>query len=231
MTTRDLALHGNTSQALFRLAGQSLAIERHQASYLEDVCAPKRRNCPNTASRPPSRIHRVLRLCTSRRAVGQCDSRPLLAATRIGNRPCHLKQRNTTNLCPRTPPTAVVGASLRTGRTASSQPNPAACQVARQPVVFVRCALIRRVTRPRLRAGGERSRANDSWAGPTLNMADPSLIPGGSSAGTTTAVAAPARGHPPAREGNRTDSFPLATRQALDDPEQPYRDFLRTTAL
>ena len=34
------------------------------------------------------------------------------------------------------------------------------------------------------------SHANDSWAGPTLNAAAPELLPGGSSAGTATAVAA-----------------------------------------
>ena len=34
------------------------------------------------------------------------------------------------------------------------------------------------------------SHANDSWAGPTLNAAAPDLLPGGSSAGTATAVAA-----------------------------------------
>ena len=34
------------------------------------------------------------------------------------------------------------------------------------------------------------SHANDSWAGPTLNAAAPALLPGGSSAGTATAVAA-----------------------------------------
>ncbi len=34
------------------------------------------------------------------------------------------------------------------------------------------------------------SHANDSWAGPTLNAAAPALMPGGSSAGTATAVAA-----------------------------------------
>ena len=34
------------------------------------------------------------------------------------------------------------------------------------------------------------SHANDSWAGPTLNAAVPDLLPGGSSAGTATAVAA-----------------------------------------
>lgn len=33
------------------------------------------------------------------------------------------------------------------------------------------------------------SHANDSWAGATLNAVDPSLLPGGSSAGTATAVA------------------------------------------
>lgn len=33
------------------------------------------------------------------------------------------------------------------------------------------------------------SHANDSWAGPTLNAAAPALLPGGSSAGTATAVA------------------------------------------
>jgi len=34
------------------------------------------------------------------------------------------------------------------------------------------------------------SHANDNWAGPTLNAAAPDLLPGGSSAGTATAVAA-----------------------------------------
>ncbi len=34
------------------------------------------------------------------------------------------------------------------------------------------------------------SHANDSWAGPTLNAAGPEFLPGGSSAGTATAVAA-----------------------------------------
>ena len=34
------------------------------------------------------------------------------------------------------------------------------------------------------------SHANDSWAGPTYNAAGRALLPGGSSAGTATAVAA-----------------------------------------
>lgn len=41
---------------------------------------------------------------------------------------------------------------------------------------------------PVLSASG--SHANNSWAGPTLNAAVPDLVPGGSSAGTATAVAA-----------------------------------------
>ncbi len=41
---------------------------------------------------------------------------------------------------------------------------------------------------PVLSASG--SHANDSWAGPTYNAADKALLPGGSSAGTATAVAA-----------------------------------------
>ncbi len=50
------------------------------------------------------------------------------------------------------------------------------------------CVILGKTNVPVLSASG--SHANDSWAGPTLNAVDPSLMPGGSSAGTATAVAA-----------------------------------------
>jgi aspartyl-tRNA(Asn)/glutamyl-tRNA(Gln) amidotransferase subunit A len=50
------------------------------------------------------------------------------------------------------------------------------------------CVILGKTNVPVLSATG--SHANDSWAGPTLNAVDISLMPGGSSAGTATAVAA-----------------------------------------
>jgi len=49
------------------------------------------------------------------------------------------------------------------------------------------CVLLGKTNVPILSATG--SHANNSWAGPTLNAVDRSLMPGGSSAGTATAVA------------------------------------------
>jgi Asp-tRNA(Asn)/Glu-tRNA(Gln) amidotransferase A subunit family amidase len=50
------------------------------------------------------------------------------------------------------------------------------------------CIILGKTNVPVLSATG--SHANDSWAGPTLNVAAPDCLPGGSSAGTATAVAA-----------------------------------------
>ncbi len=50
------------------------------------------------------------------------------------------------------------------------------------------CIILGKTNVPVLSATG--SHANDSWAGPTLNAVDTMLLPGGSSAGTATAVAA-----------------------------------------
>ncbi|WP_043353417.1 amidase, partial [Methylobacterium sp. B1] len=50
------------------------------------------------------------------------------------------------------------------------------------------CVILGKTNVPVLSATG--SHANDSWAGPTLNAMAPDLLPGGSSAGTATAVAA-----------------------------------------
>src|ERR1700737_373158 len=50
------------------------------------------------------------------------------------------------------------------------------------------CVILGKTNVPVLSATG--SHANDSWAGPTLNAVDPSFMPGGSSAGTATAIAA-----------------------------------------
>lgn len=50
------------------------------------------------------------------------------------------------------------------------------------------CIILGKTNVPVLSATG--SHANDSWAGPTLNAVDTSRMPGGSSAGTATAVAA-----------------------------------------
>lgn len=50
------------------------------------------------------------------------------------------------------------------------------------------CVILGKTNVPILSATG--SHANDSWAGPTLNAALPDRLPGGSSAGTATAVAA-----------------------------------------
>ncbi|MGI4858709.1 MAG: amidase, partial [Janthinobacterium lividum] len=50
------------------------------------------------------------------------------------------------------------------------------------------CVILGKTNVPVLSATG--SHANDSWAGPTLNAVDPAFMPGGSSAGTATAVAA-----------------------------------------
>ncbi|WP_238313029.1 amidase [Methylobacterium crusticola] len=50
------------------------------------------------------------------------------------------------------------------------------------------CVMLGKTNVPVLSATG--SHANDSWAGPTLNAAAPDRLPGGSSAGTATAVAA-----------------------------------------
>ena len=50
------------------------------------------------------------------------------------------------------------------------------------------CVILGKTNVPVLSATG--SHANDSWAGPTLNAASPDRLPGGSSAGTATAVAA-----------------------------------------
>ena len=49
------------------------------------------------------------------------------------------------------------------------------------------CVILGKTNVPILSATG--SHANNSWAGPTLNAVDRSLMPGGSSAGTATAVA------------------------------------------
>lgn len=49
------------------------------------------------------------------------------------------------------------------------------------------CVLLGKTNVPILSATG--SHANNSWAGPTLNAVDKTLMPGGSSAGTATAVA------------------------------------------
>jgi len=49
------------------------------------------------------------------------------------------------------------------------------------------CVILGKTNVPILSATG--THANNSWAGPTLNAAAPSLMPGGSSAGTATAVA------------------------------------------
>lgn len=48
------------------------------------------------------------------------------------------------------------------------------------------CVMLGKTNVPVLSASG--SHANDSWAGPTLNAAAPQSLPGGSSAGTATAV-------------------------------------------
>src|ERR1700712_2594283 len=48
------------------------------------------------------------------------------------------------------------------------------------------CVILGKTNVPVLSATG--SHANDSWAGPTLNAVDTSFMPGGSSAGTATAV-------------------------------------------
>jgi aspartyl-tRNA(Asn)/glutamyl-tRNA(Gln) amidotransferase subunit A len=50
------------------------------------------------------------------------------------------------------------------------------------------CVILGKTNVPVLSATG--SHANDSWAGPTFNAIDTSFMPGGSSAGTATAVAA-----------------------------------------
>ncbi len=50
------------------------------------------------------------------------------------------------------------------------------------------CVMLGKTNVPVLSATG--SHANDSWAGPTINVAAPDRIPGGSSAGTAAAVAA-----------------------------------------
>ncbi|HEX3638541.1 MAG TPA: amidase [Paraburkholderia sp.] len=50
------------------------------------------------------------------------------------------------------------------------------------------CVILGKTNVPVLSATG--SHANDSWAGPTLNAVDTSFMPGGSSAGTATAVGA-----------------------------------------
>ncbi|MCJ2076343.1 amidase [Methylobacterium sp. E-025] len=50
------------------------------------------------------------------------------------------------------------------------------------------CVMLGKTNVPVLSATG--SHANDSWAGPTLNSAAPNSLPGGSSAGTATAVGA-----------------------------------------
>ncbi|MCK2054608.1 amidase [Methylobacterium sp. 37f] len=50
------------------------------------------------------------------------------------------------------------------------------------------CVMLGKTNVPVLSATG--SHANDSWAGPTLNSAAPGSLPGGSSAGTATAVGA-----------------------------------------
>ena len=50
------------------------------------------------------------------------------------------------------------------------------------------CVILGKTNVPVLSATG--SHANDSWAGPTLNAVDVSFMPGGSSAGTATAVGA-----------------------------------------
>ena len=50
------------------------------------------------------------------------------------------------------------------------------------------CVMLGKTNVPVLSATG--SHANDSWAGPTLNSAAPESLPGGSSAGTATAVGA-----------------------------------------
>ena len=50
------------------------------------------------------------------------------------------------------------------------------------------CVMLGKTNVPVLSATG--SHANDSWAGPTINVAAPACIPGGSSAGTAAAVAA-----------------------------------------
>lgn len=50
------------------------------------------------------------------------------------------------------------------------------------------CIILGKTNVPVLSATG--SHANDSWAGPTLNAVDTTRMPGGSSAGTATAVAA-----------------------------------------
>lgn len=50
------------------------------------------------------------------------------------------------------------------------------------------CVMLGKTNVPVLSATG--SHANDSWAGPTINVAAPDCIPGGSSAGTAAAVAA-----------------------------------------
>ncbi len=50
------------------------------------------------------------------------------------------------------------------------------------------CVILGKTNVPVLSHTG--AHANDSWAGPTLNAAAPDLLPGGSSAGTATAVAA-----------------------------------------
>ncbi|MDT7950993.1 MAG: amidase [Acetobacteraceae bacterium] len=50
------------------------------------------------------------------------------------------------------------------------------------------CVILGKTNVPVLSASG--THANDSWAGPTINAAAPSMVPGGSSAGSATAVAA-----------------------------------------
>ncbi len=50
------------------------------------------------------------------------------------------------------------------------------------------CVILGKTNVPVLSCSG--SHANDSWAGPTLNAVAPDRVPGGSSAGTSTAVAA-----------------------------------------
>lgn len=50
------------------------------------------------------------------------------------------------------------------------------------------CVILGKTNVPILSASG--THADDSWAGPTLNGFDPAVVPGGSSAGTATAVAA-----------------------------------------
>ena len=79
------------------------------------------------------------------------------------------------------------GWSLLSSRTGGIDlvPEHDCCVVARMRAAGA--VLLGKTNVPVLSATG--THADDSWAGPTLNAVDPSLVPGGSSAGTATAVA------------------------------------------